>query len=109
MSILPDRHDPSSDRPDGEYLNEDTLFQTEYPAIYEYLSRVAVNGQTRQPSRLVAYYEEGQAVLLLTDPHSAKILFHAADGLNEGLAELNNRLASPPVKGWKKDKRARLR
>lgn len=109
MSILPEKFDPSSDRPNGEYLCEDSLYQAEFSALYEYLARVAVAGQSRSPSRLVAYYEEGQAVLLLTDPHSAKILFHAAGSFAEALEGLNSRLANPPVKGWKKDKRARLR
>lgn len=109
MTILPNKYDPSSDKPNGEYLCDDSLYQAEFPAIYEYLARVAVEGHSRLPSRLVAYYEDGQAVLLLTDPHSAKILFHAAETFSDALEGLNSRLANPPVKGWKKDKRARLR
>jgi hypothetical protein len=57
----------------------------------------------------VIYYEEEQAMLLLTDPYTAKILFHASASLEEALESLNRRLCDPPVRGWKKDKRARLR
>lgn len=109
MSILPQKYDPSSDSPNGEFLADDSMFQSEFPAIYEYLARIAVAGQSRSPSRLVTYYEEGQAILLLTDPHSAKILFHAAESVPEAMVGLNERLSNPPVKGWKKDKRARMR
>ena len=109
MSIVPDRFDPSSDGPKREYLHEDADFQAEYGAIYEYLARCAVAGQVRATSRLVIYYEDNQCTLLLTDPFSAQILFHACDSVSEGLTALNERLANPPVKGWKKDKKARYR
>ena len=109
MDILPEAPDPSTPQHGREYLCEDSDYQLEFPAIYEYLSRVQINGQVRVPSRLVTYYEDGQCVLLLTDPHCSKILFHASETIPEGLLELNERLAHPPVKGWKRDRRARSR
>lgn len=107
MSILPDLPEPSSDGQNQEYLHEDTDFQEQYPAIYEYLCRVIYRGQPRQSSRLVIYYEDGQATLMLTDPHTARLLFHVSEGVSEGLESLERRLQDAPVKGWKKDKKHR--
>lgn len=109
MGILPEPDDVSTPGSTREYLCEDGDYQTDHPAIYEYLARVRVDGHDRQPSRLVTYYEDGQAILLLTDPHTGKLLFHASETIAEALDGLNRRLAEPPVKGWKADKRARYK
>lgn len=107
MSMLPEPDFQSSDKPGREYLCDDSQFATDHPAIYEYLARVLVRGHNRAPSRLVVYYEADQACLLLTDPYTGKILFHTSDTVEEALESLDKRLAEPPVKGWKNDKRGR--
>lgn len=107
MGILPEPDDTSTPGFAREYLCEDEDYQGEVPAIYEYLSRVRVDGKDRRPSRLLVYYEDGQAILMLKDPHTGKLLFHAGETIADALQGLNERLNSPPVKGWKVDKRAR--
>lgn len=106
MAILPDRFDPSSEGPKDEYLFSDDLLSTEFPSLYEYLSRVMHCGQTRKPSRLIVYGEPGRLCVCLTDPHSMQVLFHNAEGWNEAWEGLERRLAAG-TQDWRPDKKAR--
>ena len=106
MVILPSRDDPSTPGQTCEYLLLDEYWQGEYPAIFEFLSRVVVDGHPRQPSRLVVYYEEAKACMCLTDPFTGKILFHSDEGLHEAFTSLEKRLQAG-TSDWRRDKKAR--
>ena len=109
MDILPTPSDPSSPSSVREYIAEDDSWQSRFPGIYEYLARIKWHGRDREPSRLVVYYEDEQCTLMLTDPHTGKLLFHTAKALESALEELEERLMEAPVRGWKTDKRAHMR
>lgn len=109
MDILPTPSDPSIPSSTREYIADDDDWQGRYPAIYEYLARVKWHGRDREPSRLVVYYEDQQCTLMLTDPHTGKLLFHTSRSIGDALDELEARLVDTPVRGWKVDKRAHMR
>lgn len=106
MVILPDKHDPSSEKKEDEYLFSDDLFSAEFPGLYEYLARVLVAGKSRAASRLIVYGEAGRVCLCLTDPHSAQVAFHSGEGFSEALEALERRLQEGKV-DWRKDRKAR--
>lgn len=90
----------------GEYLAEDEMFSTEFPAIYEVLCRVQVNGKPREPGKLLIYYQHGCLALCLTDAHTTSVAWHVAktvqlamEGLEQRLqhSEVDWRLSKPKV------------
>ena len=109
MDILPTRPDESSPQSSREYICQDDEYQSLFPAIYEYLSRIKVAGKDRAPSRLVIYYEDQQCTIMLCDPATDKILFHTEEAVDLALEGLERRLLNPPVRGWKQDNRVRRR
>jgi hypothetical protein len=76
----------------GEFLAEDELFSTEFPAIFELLSRVMVKGVERLPSKLLLYYQEGCCALCLTDPHTGSVGWHISKTYAEAMESLESRL-----------------
>lgn len=106
MSILPKLDDVSRQGANREYLHYDEECQGEYPGLFEFLTKVLVEGHPRPASRLVVYYEEDKACLLLTDPHTCQILFHHDDSFHEALTSLEKRLQAGTT-DWRKDKKSR--
>lgn len=90
---------------DGEFLVEDESFSNQYPGIFEFLSRIKVNGQDRKPGRLIVYYEAGKCHLCLADKHTKSCAFHAGDGVNEALEACEGRLQAGKL-DWRRSKRA---
>jgi hypothetical protein len=90
----------------GDYLAEDELFSTEFPAIYELLSRALVKGKERLPSKLLVYYEAGCCALCVTDPHTGSVGWHIAKTHAEAMEGLEQRLQHSEM-DWRvsKDKR----
>jgi hypothetical protein len=87
----------------GEFLAEDELFSTEFPAIFELLSRVSVKGKERLPSKLLIYYEAGCHALCVTDPHTDSVCWHIAKTHAEAMEGLEKRLQGGEVE-WRKSK-----
>lgn len=87
----------------GDYLAEDDLFQTEFPAIFDLLACVKVNGKDREPSKLLVYYERGCHALCLTDPHTGSVAWHVGKSHQECLEGLESRLQHNEV-DWRLSK-----
>lgn len=87
----------------GEFLAEDEIFSMEFPAIFELLARVKVNGKDRQPAKLLIYYEAGCHALCLTDLHTDSVAWHVAKTHAEAMEGLEQRLQHGEV-DWRKSK-----
>lgn len=87
----------------GDNLAEDELFSAEYPGIYEFLSRVKVNGKDRLAGKLLIYYESGCAALCVTDAHTESVGWHIAKTVAEALEGLEKRFQDGSV-DWRVSK-----
>ena len=106
MSVLQKIGVPSRDDSDGEYLADDELFSTEFPGLWEFVSRVRLAGEDRKPGRIIIYCEPGKVCLCLADKQTASVAFHVSEGLQMALEGVEKRLQTGTL-DWRKDKRTR--
>lgn len=104
MSMLPTSVAETPQVVNGEYAFDDEVFSSDYPTLFEFLSRIMVEGKNRQPSALLVSVEPQRVQLCLMDRHSAQVSFHAAQSLSEALAGMEER-ASRGALDWRKDKK----
>lgn len=104
MSIVANIGNGGNPTTDDEYAFDDEIFSSQYPALYEFLSRIRVEGKSRQPSALLVTVEPRRVQLCLMDRHTAQVTFHAARGLSEGLEGLDGRLSENEC-DWRVDKK----
>lgn len=106
MFNVPSLPSVSREEPENEWLYEDELFRDEFPAVYELLARIRVNGGNRMPSRISVYGEPGKLCLCIRDPYSNQVLFHAAESFAEALEGVESRLQAG-TKDWRPNKASR--
>ena len=106
MSVLQKIGAPSRSEENGEFLCDDGIFSTEFPGLWEFLSRVRLAGQDRKPGRLILYCEPEKVCLCLSDKHTDSVAFHVAEGVQEALEGAEKRLQEGRL-DWRQDKRKR--
>lgn len=90
---------------DGEFLVEDEGFSNQYPGLFEFLSRIRVNGADRKAGRMIVYYEAGKAHLCLADKQTKTCSFHAGESVDDALEGCERRFQEGKL-DWRKSKRA---
>ena len=108
MSILDGVGAGVKRKPGEEYEAADPTFAGEYPGIYEFLSRVVINGEDRKPGALIIKYQAGKVNLCLSDAHTGSVAFHVGDSMQDALEGAERRLQAGSLdwregqKGWVK-------
>ena len=108
MSIMDKMSKTSQEVATSDFLLVEDDFATEYPGVFELLTRCKWKGKPRKPGRLVLYAEPGRATLVACEVDSQMVAFYSAEGFSEALAGLERALQAGSC-DWRPDKRAKFR
>lgn len=109
MGILDDAT-PGVKRYQGqEYECEDNQLQRDYPGIYEWLTRILLDGKPRVPAQLTIKYREGGCSLCLSAGQEDVIGWHQGSDLENALEGLEKRLQAKTMDWRRKEDNYRKR
>lgn len=101
MTSLSDFRGSVKVREGEEYESPDEEFQGEYPALYEWLSRVVLSGDKREVASLTIKFRDAGVSLCLSAPEEGVVGWHQADSVSEALRGLEKRLDGQKM-DWRK-------
>lgn len=67
------------------FAHHDEQFESEFPGLWEFLSRSMLEGKPRETGTINIFVEPGKVVLCLQDRHTGFSAFHASESVQEAL------------------------
>jgi hypothetical protein len=89
------------------YCHHDGDFESEFPGLWEFLSRIMLEGKPRESGTINIFVEPGKVVLCLQDRHTGFSAFHAAETLQEALEGCEGRFQAGKLDWRKKNQNRR--